>query len=69
MAIEPLLTTKDVQERYGVSGTTVWKWRKSGALKAVALPGNKIRFLRSELDRFESANAETFVRSEGRASA
>lgn len=63
--IEPLLTTVDVQRRFGVSRTVVWQWRKSGQLKAIALPGNKIRFAREEIERFERDNAEVRLSDEG----
>ncbi len=32
IATEPLLTLKDMKERYRVSAMTIWRWCRSGAL-------------------------------------
>lgn len=50
MKLRTSLTTKEVQEIFGISRTTLFDWRKKGLIKAIKI-GRIVRFDKSEIER------------------
>ena len=48
----PLLTTRAVAERMSVSTETVLRWHRAGALPAIRIASNALRFQQTDLDAF-----------------
>jgi len=46
-----LFTPKEVAEMFKVDTKTVYRWVKSGRLKAIVLPGGTLRITKEEIDR------------------
>lgn len=44
---DALITAEEAQELFGVTSTTLWRWRKCGYLEGV-LVGGRIKYRRSE---------------------
>lgn len=63
-AREPVLTVKDLSERFNVSTKTVDRWRDRGLFSRRFLYGNRKRigFLRSSVDRFVAEHADEVQR-------
>lgn len=53
----PLLTTRDVAGRLGVSTETVLRWVRRGELPAHRLPGGMLRFAEVDLDAWLAQRA------------
>ncbi len=47
---EELLRPKEVARMFGISVKTLWRWQKTGLIKAVRLPTGKLRYPRSEVE-------------------
>ena len=50
------LTVKEVAERYRVTAVTVYNWASSGRLPCIRLSNRALRFLESDLLKFEKAH-------------
>ena len=49
-----LLTFKEIEVRFGISRTTVWRWRTERGLKFIRIGGIR-RVREGDLQRFEKA--------------
>lgn len=48
--MERFLTTKEVRESLRVSEPTLWRWRRTGKLQALKLPGGRgVRFRETDV--------------------
>ena len=47
---DPLLTEEEVRNLFGVSSTTLWRWRKRGYLEGVPV-GGRIKYRSSDCQR------------------
>ena len=60
--MERFLTTKEVRESLRVSEPTLWRWRKSGRLVALKLPGGRgVRFREADVLKVLEEEAVTAV--------
>jgi excisionase family DNA binding protein len=57
LALDDLMTTAQAAEYLRVTDVTLWRWRKSGKLKAVKASG-KLLFPKSTLKQFLKAHTE-----------
>jgi excisionase family DNA binding protein len=51
MAGEEMLTPKEVRVKLGISKRTLYRWIKTGKIKAVVLPSGRIRIPREEVEK------------------
>jgi excisionase family DNA binding protein len=49
---ETLLTSKDVAEKFNVSGKTIERWRKKGQIKFYSVGPRSIRFKKEDVEEF-----------------
>jgi excisionase family DNA binding protein len=61
--MEKYLTPKQVSEILQVSERTLYRWIKRGWIRAIILPGNRIRIPESEIHRLTN-NIKTLVEAE-----
>jgi excisionase family DNA binding protein len=61
--MEKYLTPKQVSEILQVSERTLYRWIRRGWIKAIILPGNRIRIPQSEILRLTN-NTKTLVEAE-----
>lgn len=47
---DPLITEEEVRNQFGVSSTTLWRWRKRGYLEGVPV-GERIKYRSSDCRR------------------
>jgi excisionase family DNA binding protein len=47
-----LLTSAEVADRWGVTSATVTRWARNGNLASVRTPGGRLRFRRSDVEKF-----------------
>jgi prophage regulatory protein len=49
------LSVADLCERFGVSDTTIWRWRKQGTFpEPFILPGGRLRWTGKAIDEWEA---------------
>jgi excisionase family DNA binding protein len=53
----PLLTTRQVAERFGVGSETILRWVRSGRLPAIRISTGAIRFRESEIEAWLDEHA------------
>jgi helix-turn-helix protein len=54
-ALDPLLTSREVAERFGVQVETVWNWRRVGRIEAIRTPGGRLRYTEQAIETARNA--------------